>query len=106
VIKVYAPFCKTCKAFGPRFRKLALQRGDGINAAGEVSNPGLARFGEIEYSSNIKLCKSLKINKFPTVLIYRGGGDIERIGEIDCSKNISIEYLVSEMDQVLGAVNK
>jgi thiol-disulfide isomerase/thioredoxin len=106
VIKLYAPFCKACKAFGVKFRRLALERGDRINAAGEVVHTGMARFGEIEYSSNIKLCKYLNVKKFPTVLIYRGGrDDDQRIGEIDC-RNISIEKLLSEMDQVMETVKQ
>lgn len=105
VIKLYAPFCKACKAFGVKFRRLALERGDRINAAGEVVHTGSARFGEIEYSSNIKLCKYLNVKKFPTVLIYHGGSDEQRVGEIDC-RNISIEKLLSEMDQVMEAVKR
>lgn len=101
VIKLYAPFCKACKAFGVKFRKLAFERGDRINAAGKIVHPGIARFGEIEYSSNIKLCKHLKVKKFPTVLIYRGGQENQqKIGEIDC-KNISIENLLLEIDQAM-----
>lgn len=106
VIKLYAPFCKACKAFGVKFRKLALERGDRINAAGEIVHPGIARFGEIEYSSNIKLCKILNVKKFPTVLIYLGGrGDQQRVGEIDC-RNISIENLLLEMDQVMETMKQ
>ena len=105
VIKLYAPFCKACKAFGVKFRKLALERGDRLNAAGEVVHPGIARFGEIEYSSNIKLCKYLNVKKFPTVLVYRGGENKEKVGEIDC-RNISIENLVSEMDQVMETTKR
>lgn len=99
--RLYAPFCKACKAFGIKFRKLAMERGDRINAAGEIVYPGEARFGEIEFSSNTRLCKYLEVKKFPTVLIFRGGDTEERIGEIDC-KGISIERLVSEMDQVMS----
>lgn len=101
--RLFAPYCKACKAFGVKFRKLALEKGDKINAAGVVVHHGIARFGEIEYSSNIKLCKHLKVKKFPTVLIYRGGKEGELIGEIDC-KNISIENLVSATDQLTGTV--
>ena len=105
VIKLYAPFCKACRAFGVKFRKLALERGDRINAAGEIVHTGIARFGEIEYSSNIKLCKHLSVKKFPTVLIYRGGSVKERIGEIDC-RNVSIENLISEMDQLMETIEQ
>ena len=70
-----------------------------MNAAGEAVRSGDARFGEIEYSSNVKLCKSLSVQKFPTVLIYRGR---ERIGEVVCKNQQSaIDEIISEMDQLL-----
>ena len=37
VIKFYAPFCKACKAFGKKFRKLAIERGDAINSIGSLT---------------------------------------------------------------------
>lgn len=69
---------------------------------GDVIHPGDVRFGEIEYSSNIKLCKSLAVKKFPTVLIYRGGDDGEQISEIFC-KNNAMEDIVSQLDQLILA---
>eukprot|EP00985_Skeletonema_marinoi_P034801 scaffold44931_cov212-Skeletonema_marinoi.AAC.4 len=95
VIKFYAPFCKACKAFGKKFRKLAIDRGDPINSIGEVARHGDARFGEIDFSS--KLVKELGIKKFPTVLIYRGS---DKLSEITC-KNDAIEKITAEMDSHL-----
>jgi hypothetical protein len=101
IIRFYAPFCKACKAFGIKFRKLAAERGDRTNAIGDVIRRGDARFGEIEYSSNVRLCKNLSIKMFPAVIIYRGGERAERLSEIAC-KLISIEDIISEMDQLVS----
>lgn len=101
VIKLYAPWCKKCRAFGVKFRKLATENGDRMNAAGEVIRSGDARFGEIEYSSNVKLCKSLKVKKFPTVLIFRGGKVNEKLSEIVCNKQSVIEDILAEMSQLI-----
>jgi hypothetical protein len=99
-IRLYAPFCKACKAFGIKFRKLASEKGDRVNAAREIIRPGTARFGEIEFSSNVKLCKSLGIKKFPSVLIYRGGKDGgEKLTEIECKQKTAIEDIIAEMEQ-------
>jgi len=102
VVKFYAPFCKACRAFGIKFRKLATEKGDRINAAGETIRAGDARFGEIEYSSNIKLCKSLSVKKFPTVLLFRGGKNSEKLSEIVCKQTTAIDDIVAEMDQLLS----
>ena len=66
---------------------------------------GGARFGEIEYSSNVKLCKSLSVKKFPTVLIFRGGEKSERLSEIVCKQH-AIDDIVGEMDQLMSDSGK
>lgn len=101
VIKLFAPYCKACRSFGVKFRKLATDRGDRLNAAGKTVHSGDARFGELDYASNIKLVKNLGVKKFPTVLIFRGGVDGSRSGklsEIVC-KQTAVEDIVAEMDQ-------
>lgn len=95
VIKFYAPFCKACKAFGKKFRKLAIERGDAINSIGEIARHGDARFGEVDFSSG--LVKELGITKFPTVAIYRGS---ELLSEITCKAD-AIEKITAEMDNHL-----
>lgn len=104
MIRFYAPFCKACRAFGIKFRKLATERGDRTNAAGGVVRRGDARFGEIEYSSNVRLCKNLSIKTFPAVIIYRGGERAERLSEIVC-KQTAIEDIISEMDQLMASIS-
>ncbi len=97
LVKFYAPFCKACKAFGKKFRKLAIERGDAINSIGEIARNGDARFGEIDFSSG--LVKELGIKKFPTVVIYRGlTGEV--LSEITC-KNDAIEKITAEIDNHL-----
>ena len=88
-----------CKAFGIKFRKLATERGDRTNAAGEIVKRGDVRFGEIEYSGNIMLCKNLSITTFPAVLIFRGGEDCERLREIVC-KETAIEDIIFEIERL------
>ena len=98
VIKVFAPFCRACKAFGKKFRKLAIDRGDAINSIGEIARNGDARFGEIDFSS--KLVKELGIKQFPTVLIYRKS---EMLSEIAC-KHDAIDKITAQMDNHLSKI--
>jgi thiol-disulfide isomerase/thioredoxin len=104
MIRFYAPFCKACRAFGIKFRKLATERGERTNAAGGVVRRGDARFGEIEYSSNVRLCKNLSIKTFPAVIIFRGGVRAERLSEIVC-KQTAIDDIISEMDQLMASIS-
>ena len=102
IVRLFAPYCKACRAFGIKFRKLASEKGDRMNAKGEAVYVGDARFGELDYASNIKLCKMLGVKKFPTVLIYRGGEDSNSVhSEIVC-KQSSIEDIVAEMDRLVS----
>jgi len=107
VIKLHAPYCKACRAFGIKFRKIAMEKGDLINTAKEKVRSGDARFGAIDYASNVKLCKNLGVKKFPTVLIFRGGekgtggGRGEKLREIVC-KQSAVEDIVGEIDELLS----
>lgn len=76
-------------------------RGDRRNAAGDVARHGDVRFGEIEYSSNVRLCKNLSIKTFPAVLIFRGGERGERLSEIVC-KQTAIEDVIAAVDKNVG----
>ena len=72
---------------------------------------GDVRFGQVEYSSkNVKLCKSLSITTFPSVLIFRGGdGDTPGGGntlrlplsEIVC-KQTAIDDIIAEMNHLIA----
>lgn len=64
VVKVYASWCRSCRAFDVRYRKLASRwRGQA-----EVE------FADLEFGANEKLCRSNGWTKLPYVLFYRVGG--------------------------------
>lgn len=113
VVKFYAPFCKACNIFRTKFHKLAFDRGDRRNTIGDVVHTGDVRFGQVEYSSkNVKLCKSLSITTFPSVLIFRGGennttsgggGNTLRLplSEIVC-KQTAIDDIIAEINHLIA----
>lgn len=108
--RLFAPYCKACRVFGVKFRKLALERGDRINAAGVTIHTGKTRFGELDQSRNIALCKSLGVKALPAVLVFRGGADgSEKIhqrihqrmlSQIVCKQN-AVEDIASQIDHFL-----
>ena len=69
---------------------------------GQTVRIGDARFGDLEYSSNVKLCKDLAVKAFPTVLIYQNG---KRLREIRCKSN-AIQQIESEMDQLIVDISR
>lgn len=69
---------------------------------GQTVRIGDARFGDLEYRSNVKLCKDLAVKAFPTVLIYHNG---ERLREIRCKSN-AIQQIESEMDQLIVDISR
>lgn len=68
IIKVYSNWCKTCKQFDVRFKKVASIWGEN-GGGGGFSNR--ARFAQMEYSRNEELCKLLEATKVPYILIYQ-----------------------------------
>ena len=77
VVKVYASWCKTCKVFDVRYRKLANQLGD--------LQSGPVRFAEMQYDNpnNEEMCKLLNATKLPYVLIYRGSKG--KVADFQCT---------------------
>jgi len=69
IIKVYSNWCKTCKQFDVRFKKVASIWGENGGDGGGFSNR--ARFAQMEYSKNEELCKLLEATKVPYILIYK-----------------------------------
>lgn len=76
VVKVYASWCKTCRQFDLRYRKLAATLGDAYDAetGTDVVRRGRVRFAEIRYddADNAELCRLLGADGFPYLLLYKG----------------------------------
>ena len=97
IVKVYANWCRTCKAFDTRYRKLASQLGDQYNdmksGKGTKIIRGKAKFAEMEYAdSSAKLLVALlgteKIS-LPYILMYRGSDGL--VKSFPCApKNINM----------------
>lgn len=83
VVKVYASWCKTCKQFDMRYRKIASQFGDKYNdtktaKSAQISKRGRARFAEMELKGqNAEILYSIIANSkqpisLPYILMYKG----------------------------------
>lgn len=79
-VKVYAPWCKTCRAFDLRYRKLASRFGDSKRDASKpIARGGRARFAEMELRDDNEgilralLPRSKQPISLPYVLLYKGG---------------------------------
>ncbi|KAL7544012.1 hypothetical protein ACHAXR_013549 [Thalassiosira sp. AJA248-18] len=79
VVKVYASWCKTCKVFDVRYRKLASQLGDNYNnndpsSADNPTSKGPVRFAEMQFDdpNNEEMCRLLNATKLPYILMYKG----------------------------------
>lgn len=71
VVKIGAKWCRVCKAFDLRWHKLANQLADKL-VGEQVTERGLVRFAEIEFTENEDLCRGLQATKLPHVLVFRG----------------------------------
>lgn len=60
VVKVYAPWCRSCRALEPKYNRLAREYGD------------VAQFYELNLKENRLLCARLNVTAMPTFLIYDG----------------------------------
>lgn len=100
-IKVYANWCKSCAKFGMHYNRLAHQHGDIYDNNGTMMKRGKIRFAQIEYGSNIQLCKSFGIKKLPYVLIYKLGvtGPID---EFVCGPSVFKEKMEKKVDALLA----
>eukprot|EP00591_Stephanopyxis_turris_P001892 CAMPEP_0195522646 /NCGR_PEP_ID=MMETSP0794_2-20130614/21007_1 /TAXON_ID=515487 /ORGANISM="Stephanopyxis turris, Strain CCMP 815" /LENGTH=213 /DNA_ID=CAMNT_0040652449 /DNA_START=203 /DNA_END=844 /DNA_ORIENTATION=- len=75
VVKFHASWCTACRRLDARFRKVAHDYGDQIDAVnnyGDVED-GPVRFCAIEYSRNEKLCRTLGVERIPAIHMYRKG---------------------------------
>mmetsp|Transcript_9768 Transcript_9768/g.14285 ORF Transcript_9768/g.14285 Transcript_9768/m.14285 type:complete len:264 (+) Transcript_9768:26-817(+) len=71
VVKIYANWCKTCKVFDVRYRKLA--RKESLEPDQRV------RFAEIEFTANEELSRSLGGTRLPFIILYKNASNIDDI---------------------------
>lgn len=98
IIKFYANWCKSCQRFGLKYRHLAFDRGDRVDAEGSLYHTGDVRFAEAEYSASAKLCKALKVRKLPTVHMHVAGRG--RVADM-CCKPSQFQMVVDEVQRQL-----
>jgi hypothetical protein len=72
--------------------------GDRVNVDGAVLRSGNVRFGEVEYTASARLCKTLKVNKLPTVHIHRAGSG--KVVDMTCKPSL-FHLVVDELHRVL-----
>jgi thiol-disulfide isomerase/thioredoxin len=90
VVKFHASWCKSCQKFGLLFHKLAVKHADWVRKVPTTSTVetndqlpqqqqqelllkrGTVRMASVEWSANTELCRSLGIQKLPTVHFYKG----------------------------------
>ena len=92
VVKVFASWCKTCKVFDVRYRKLANQLGD--------LQSGPVRFAEMQYDTpaNEEMCKLLNATKLPYILIYKGNRG--KVADFQCTP-AKFQVLVDTVNDLL-----
>ncbi|KAL7526099.1 hypothetical protein ACHAXR_001318, partial [Thalassiosira sp. AJA248-18] len=101
VVKVYATWCKTCKVFDMRYRKVASQFGDKYDdkTGTEITQMGRARFAEMQYDdpNNKEICLTLNLApKLPYILMYKGSQG--KVKEFQC--------LPAKIQMLANAVNE
>ena len=65
VVKVYAPWCKTCRAIEPKYKRVA------------KANSGEIDFYEVDFAQCKPLCKHLGVESLPTGMIFKDGEKVE-----------------------------
>eukprot|EP00571_Detonula_confervacea_P011526 CAMPEP_0172305536 /NCGR_PEP_ID=MMETSP1058-20130122/6792_1 /TAXON_ID=83371 /ORGANISM="Detonula confervacea, Strain CCMP 353" /LENGTH=458 /DNA_ID=CAMNT_0013017157 /DNA_START=337 /DNA_END=1714 /DNA_ORIENTATION=+ len=104
VVKVYASWCKTCKVFDIRYRKLASQLGDKYNdsetgKSNEITQKGRVRFAEMQYDNpnNEEMCILLNATKLPYILMYKGSKG--KVKDFQCSP-AKFQLLINDVNEL------
>jgi thiol-disulfide isomerase/thioredoxin len=85
VVKVGANWCKVCKSFDIRWRKLASKLADRVGSERKQER-GRVRFCEIEFTEHEDLCRGLQATRLPHVLVFRGAvGSAGLVDNFQCS---------------------
>lgn len=96
--RFYASWCKSCAKFGVKYKRLARERGD-VAVADEIVRAGEARFAEVEYTANARLCKSLKVKRLPSVHFHvRGRGKVSEV----VTRPSQFDMVERELERLLG----
>lgn len=80
--RFHASWCKSCQAFGVKFRKLGLEHADVLDERGELVQSGNVRLASIEFGANTALCRALGIKRLPYIHIYKS--PVGRITDFSC----------------------
>jgi len=81
VIRFHARSCKSCRALGVKYRRLARLMKDDI------------RFADIEVSQNPELCQALGVRKLPHVQIYNRRRVVDEFTCMPKNFNVLIESI-------------
>lgn len=86
VVDFWGPACGPCMALMPQFTEIA------------EKYEGRAKFCKVDTSQNKRVAISFKVMSLPTILFWKGGAEVARLGGADATaENITakVEELIS-----------
>lgn len=73
VVRFHADWCKSCRRLNPRYERIVKQyhNSDSSSPSSSVSSSSSSfKFADVDYGKNTALCKTMNIDKLPSVHIY------------------------------------